>query len=1026
MDVGGVRLVLVVVLLISGTTLSPPCFHTGLGYSSSATHVNDGFWDSRLGIHLVDARHLLQSGGGSAANVGATVNGSTNSATKSTLPLSPMAENGTMYSGNTTDAVDGAGDSINGTDIAGLNTTAQCLVGIDYETKYSASNNQLFIGYVTLHDLEDNLNVTQWKMGFTLPSQTTIGYQQDLLNDNIVLDANGTSPVIQSLNNSAVLRSNNSLMYGMLLKSSQSLIDASAAPIDDVLFNNLQCYQVNAQSNQWRQSARGQFKLEYFPIQYAPAYATDYTEFYVRLESTQRVSTILLSDYTMAYYLQGGLKEPPLTMLDSPAEFLQAACEPSNLSYCDMISTIEVAQGFPDIESARFQVKINFAQNAVLYPKGSQFGDSIVGFRIQIRPVFNFQLNQTLDYSYIDAPVLQVPGYSYANGSEPIPRQFVENKNMTVSYQGRKYVWGVPPANTQNNGNYLFEYDCVPGSTLTCKLLASFCCIPVIPGTTLSTTIPDPWPTLPPAPIPVAENASNVAVFNSSDSTISWAIGVAVGLSVAVLGGLVGFFFWRRRRHRKTTAYSPKCDKEDEQSGSSPKRASSKDLNVNADSSSLPWVVPIHRRLGSDCSTMPISPSVGGSSASRNQSHGGKYLSSAETSQQRLTGGSLESQYRHANTPILRFGTSPTSVSPFTEASQDTKDQYHGPGPLPANLQDILDRKYCSCPILALPVSHPASADSAEISSSISDSADDESDSMVGVLSWQIHKRSNSWSGVMSNASDSDVMMVAQKVKQRRMRSASNVVLPPPASLPSPILLGVGPEPHIDLHVPWSDLEKNIGRCLGTGGFGAVYEGIWRGKKVAIKRLPPLDPVGEDGITNDNYIQAYDALISEIELASKFNSDRLVQVYGACTDDRSKCCLIMELMKGGNLSQRIHDRYKRRLTYLEILQLAHDIAEGLAYLHPTVIHRDLKPQNILLDSEGRAKIADFGISKVKDPAKSYLTEFTVDKGTPMYMAPEQMNGERVDEKVRLCYDAHVARQMLLNFVLELLISFISG
>ena len=91
----------------------------------------------------------------------------------------------------------------------------------------------------------------------------------------------------------------------------------------------------------------------------------------------------------------------------------------------------------------------------------------------------------------------------------------------------------------------------------------------------------------------------------------------------------------------------------------------------------------------------------------------------------------------------------------------------------------------------------------------------------------------------------------------------------------------------------------------------------------------------------------------------------------------------MELADHGCLFSRIYDRRKRRLGYLEILQLGHDIAEGLSYLHPSVVHRDLKPQNILLFEDGRAKIADFGISRVKDPAKSHFSQITAENGTPM-------------------------------------------
>lgn len=113
--------------------------------------------------------------------------------------------------------------------------------------------------------------------------------------------------------------------------------------------------------------------------------------------------------------------------------------------------------------------------------------------------------------------------------------------------------------------------------------------------------------------------------------------------------------------------------------------------------------------------------------------------------------------------------------------------------------------------------------------------------------------------------------------------------------------------------------------------------------------------------------------------------------------DKANVCLIMELAKGGNLHQRINDNTNGPLSHIQILQLAHDVAQGLAYLHPLVIHRDLKPSNILLDEKGHAKIADFGISRVKDPSKTCLT-VTNNNGTPMYMAPEQFNGTRVDEK----------------------------
>jgi hypothetical protein len=273
---------------------------------------------------------------------------------------------------------------------------------------------------------------------------------------------------------------------------------------------------------------------------------------------------------------------------------------------------------------------------------------------------------------------------------------------------------------------------------------------------------------------------------------------------------------------------------------------------------------------------------------------------------------------------------------------------------------------------------------------------------------WHLLRRSTSWDGVIQDFHSSDSF--SQIINLKRRKTAPQQLpapLPPLSPLPSPLLPSALPGPEIDLDVDPSEIMGHLGKCLGTGGFGSVFEAEWRGKKVAVKMLPSLSGAAagnSDGNNNNNNggahgDAAYQALLREIQLASKFDSDRLVKVYGACTRDKNNCCLIMELAENGSLFQRIHDRRKRRLSYLEILQLGHDIACGLAYLHPAVVHRDLKPQNVLLDTDGRAKLADFGISRIKDPTKSYFSQVTAENGTPMYMAPESMNGTRVDEKV---------------------------
>jgi len=182
-----------------------------------------------------------------------------------------------------------------------------------------------------------------------------------------------------------------------------------------------------------------------------------------------------------------------------------------------------------------------------------------------------------------------------------------------------------------------------------------------------------------------------------------------------------------------------------------------------------------------------------------------------------------------------------------------------------------------------------------------------------------------------------------------------------------------------------TEIEPFLGPLLGEGGFGQVYAASWKGQQVAVKLMRVEAEI------------MYKSLKDEVKLTSRMQHERIVRLLAACLTDKNRICLIMELVENGNLSKRIHNRKLRKLDYLQILQIGLEIAQGLDYLHPTVIHRDLKPQNVLLDKDGRVKIADFGISRFKDPQRSYLS-VTQTGGTPNYMAPELFNGTRVDEK----------------------------
>jgi serine/threonine protein kinase len=187
--------------------------------------------------------------------------------------------------------------------------------------------------------------------------------------------------------------------------------------------------------------------------------------------------------------------------------------------------------------------------------------------------------------------------------------------------------------------------------------------------------------------------------------------------------------------------------------------------------------------------------------------------------------------------------------------------------------------------------------------------------------------------------------------------------------------------------MPSGSPEGHIGgryRLEGLLGRGGTAE-VWRATDEALERQVAVKLVTVSGGEDASRVG------DEARLLARLSHQGLVPVYDAGTDDAGRPWVVMELVEGETLADSIR---RGPLPSERVADIGARLAEALQYVHAQgLIHRDVKPANVLIGREGRVRLTDFGIARLVDAAKVTATGLTV--GTAAYLSPEQVLGERV-------------------------------
>ena len=210
--------------------------------------------------------------------------------------------------------------------------------------------------------------------------------------------------------------------------------------------------------------------------------------------------------------------------------------------------------------------------------------------------------------------------------------------------------------------------------------------------------------------------------------------------------------------------------------------------------------------------------------------------------------------------------------------------------------------------------------------------------------------------------------------------------------------------------IPYCELEDLGEEPIGRGGFGRVYTGLWKRQPVAFKKL----------IAQHMPRKKLEMFMKEIKIFSSLNHPHTVKMFGAVVEE-GNIGIVMEYLTGS----LYHAIFVEEIELSSSIKktIVHHVASALDYLHtrdPKIAHCDVKSENILLDKDNSAKLGDFGLSAVKNVAKTSCSDAGVPpgQGTPRYSAPEVLRGELLSMSQLLMSDIYSLAIVAFELLME--------